>query len=288
MSSPTSIRHFLIWASDLLVKAGVSSPCVDAEWTLAHVLKCSRSELHVRSHQPLTAAQNATFRSLIHRRAGRMPLQHLLGNTEFYGLPFYSSPDALIPRPETETLVEVAFDHLKDCISPRILDIGTGSGIIAIALAKELPESHVIAADISRRALCLARQNARLNGVSDRVSWVQTDLLTAFATPEYFHAIVSNPPYIPSRAIDALQPEVRFCDPRIALDGGGDGLDFYRRIIPHSIPLLAPGGLLGFEIGHDQAGAVTRLLARQIALTYVAAHEDLSGHPRAVIAHRQI
>ena len=284
----SSIHHILTWASDILGQAGVSSPRVDAEWVLAHVLQCSRSELHLRARQPLAPAQCATFRSMIFRRANRIPLQHLLGNTEFYGLPFYTSPDALIPRPETETLVEVAIDHLTDCPNPHILDIGTGSGIIAIALAKERPASHVIGADISHGALCLARRNARLNGVSDRISFVQTDLLAAFAKPEQFHAILSNPPYIPRSAIDALQPEVRAFDPRLALDGGSDGLSFYRKIIPRSIPLLARDGLLGLEIGHDQADAVAQLIRRHLGLTHTATYADLCGHPRAVLARKQI
>ena len=280
----SSIHHLLIWARDILIKADVPSPQADAEWTLAHVLECPRSELLMRARQPLTPEQNATFRNLIHRRANRIPLQHLLGNTEFYSLPFYTSPDALIPRPETETLIEIVLDQLKNITKPRILDIGTGSGIIAITLSKALTGSHVIATDISRKALYLASQNARLNGVSDHISFLQTDLLTPFASPEGFNAILSNPPYIPSRAIDALQPEVRAFDPRLALDGGRDGLDFYRKIIPTSVPLLAPGGLLGLEIGHDQADAVTQLLARQSGLTHIATHTDLSGYPRAVLA----
>ena len=284
---PTSIHHLLIWARDILIKAGVPSPQADAEWTLAHVLECPRSELLMRAPQPLTPAQNATYRDLIHRRADRIPLQHLLGNTEFYGLPFHTSPDALIPRPETETLVEVTLNQLNTCTNPRILDIGTGSGIIAITLSKSLPEAHVIATDISRKALHLASQNAHFNGVLDRISFLHTDLLTPFAKPESFHAILSNPPYIPNHAIDALQPEVRNCDPRLALNGGRDGLDFYRKIIPASIPLLAPGGLLALEISHDQADAVTQLLSRQIGLTHIATHTDLGGYPRVVLAKRR-
>ncbi|MCY3682727.1 MAG: peptide chain release factor N(5)-glutamine methyltransferase [Gemmatimonadetes bacterium] len=284
---PTSIPHLLTWASDILLKAGVPSPRADAEWTLAHVLECPRSELHLRTHQPLTPAQNATYRNLIHRRANRIPLQHLLGNTEFYGLPFHTSSDALIPRPETETLIEVTLNQLNTCTNPRILDIGTGSGIIAITLSKSLPESRVIATDISHKALRLASQNAHLNGVLDRISFLQTDLLTPFAKPESFHAILSNPPYIPSNAIDALQSEVRDFDPRLALDGGRDGLDFYRKIIPASIPLLAPGGLLALEIGHDQADAVTQLLNRQMDLARIATHTDLGGYPRAILAKRR-
>lgn len=283
---PTAIPHLLTWARDTLIQAGVPSPQADAEWTLAHVLECSRSELLMRAHQLITPAQNATYRDLIHRRGDRIPLQHLLGNTEFYGLPFHTSPDALIPRPETETLIEVTLNQLNTCTNPRILEIGTGSGIIAITLGKSIPESRVIATDISRKALRLASKNAHLNGIADRISFLQTDLLTPFAKPESFHAILSNPPYIPSNAIDALQPEVRDCDPRLALDGGCDGLDFYRKIIPASIPLLAPGGLLALEIGHDQADAVTQLLTRQMGLTHIITHTDLGGYPRAVLTKK--
>ena len=279
-----SISHLLTWARDILTKAGVPSPQADAEWTLAHVLECARSELPVRQ---ITPAQNATYCTLIHRRAERIPLQHLLGNTEFYGLPFRTTPDALIPRPETETLIEVTLNRLKNCTNPRILDIGTGSGIIAITLSKARPESRVIATDISRKALCLARQNARLNRVTDRISFLQTDLLTPFAKPESFNAILSNPPYIPGNTIDALQPEVRIHDPRLALDGGCDGLDFYRKIIPAGIPLLAPGGFLGLEIGPDQTRAVTQLLNRHMDLTRITTHTDLGGYPRVVLAHRR-
>ena len=241
----------------------------------------------MRARQPLTPAQNATYRNLIHRRADRIPLQHLLGNTEFYGLLFHTSPDALIPRPETETLIEATLNQLKNYTNLRILDIGTGSGIIAITLSKALEGSHVIATDISRKALHLARQNAHFNGVLDRISFLQTDLLTPFTKPESFHAILSNPPYIPSHAIDALQPEVRDFDPHLALNGGCDGLDFYRKIIPASIPLLVPGGLLALEIGHDQADAVTQLLNRQMGLTHIATYTDLGGYPRAVLAQRR-
>jgi len=168
-----TIHALLAWAENLLQNANVSSPRADAEWMLTHVLTCSRSDLHLRQTQTPTRQQTTYYRELISKRAQRIPLQHLLGQTEFYGLPFYTTPDALIPRPETETLVERVIDHLKDHDSPRILDIGTGSGIIAITLAKELPSSRVIAVDISHKALCLASQNARLNDVSDRVSLLQ-------------------------------------------------------------------------------------------------------------------
>ncbi|MDP6040280.1 MAG: peptide chain release factor N(5)-glutamine methyltransferase [Candidatus Latescibacteria bacterium] len=282
-----TIHALLSWAENLLQNAGISSPRADAEWMLTYVLTCSRSELYLHQTQTVTHQQTTYYRELISQRAKRIPLQHLLGQTEFYGLPFYTTPDALIPRPETETLVEIVIDHLKDHANPRILDIGTGSGIIAIALAKELPKSHIIAVDISLKALRLASQNARLNNVSDRISFLQTDLLAPFAPPEHFHAIISNPPYIPSSDINTLEPEVRAHDPQIALDGGSDGLDFYRKLIPDSIPLLAQGGLIGFEIGHNQADPVTQILTQQTDLTHIFTHTDLSNHPRVVLAQKQ-
>jgi release factor glutamine methyltransferase len=281
-SEMPTILDLLAWAENLLQTTGVSSPRADAEWMLTHVLTCSRSDLHLRQTQTPTRQQTTCYRELISKRAQRIPLQHLLGQTEFYGLPFYTTPDALIPRPETETLVEIVIDHLKDHNSPRILDIGTGSGIIAITLAKELPGSRVVAIDISHKALCLANVNAHLNNVSDRISFVQTDLLTSIAAPKHFHAIVSNPPYIPSSEIDTLESEVRVHDPLLALDGGSIGLDFYLKIVPPSVLLLTQGGILGFEIGHNQADAVTQMLTRQITLTNIVTHTDLSSHPRVI------
>lgn len=282
-----TIYALLSWAEGLLQNAGISSPRSDAEWILTHVLTCSRSDLHLRQTRIPTSTQTTCYQGLISKRAQRIPLQHVLGQTEFYGLPFYTTPDALIPRPETETLVEILIHHLKDHPCPQILDIGTGSGIIAITLAKELPKSRIIAVDISRKALHLASRNTRLNGTAERTSFIQTDLLAPLAKQKHFHAIVSNPPYIPSRDIDTLEPEVRAHDPLLALDGGSDGLDFYREIIPASIPLLAKGGVLGFEIGHNQADAVSRILSQQIGLSNIVVHTDLSEQPRVVLAQKQ-
>lgn len=274
----------LTWAKNILSRAGITGP--DAEWALAHVLSSTRAELHLHAREPISETQDRIFRNLIARRVQRVPLQHLLGETEFFGLSFQCTPDALIPRPETEILVEVLIGHLRNHPAPRILDLGTGSGIIAVALSSLLPRAHLVAADLSGPALHLARRNAHRNRVADRMAFVRADLLSAFATGIRFDAIASNPPYIPTAHLETLDPEVRNHDPHLSLDGGPDGLTFYRRIIPAAVSHLAPGGLLAFEIGCDQAGALAGLLAQQPALTAAAIHPDLSGHPRVATAVR--
>jgi len=278
----STIHTFLFEATETLANAQISSPRIDAEWLLADVLQCTRSDLHLNPHQTLSAKQHKHFCDLIDRRAQRIPLQHLVGKTEFYGLPFFASPNALIPRPETETLIETVLKRAPN--HAQILDIGTGSGIIAITLAHELPNARVIATDISCKSLRLARQNAHLNHVAHKISFLQADLLSAIATP--FNIIVSNPPYIATKDIDTLEPEVCTHDPIQALDGGTDGLDFYRKIIPASTSLLWPDGLLALEIGHNQIAAVLHLLDRQPTLGAIGSQADLSGHPRVVFAHR--
>lgn len=278
------IYDILTWGKRMLSEAHVTG--ADAEWALSHILSCSRSELLLRAREPLSETQAQAFRDLIARRARRVPLQHLLGETEFFGLSFESTPDALIPRPETESLVEVLINHLQTHPAPAILDIGAGSGIIAIALASHLPRARAMATDLSGPALHLARRNAHRNGVAGRIAFVRADMLSAFSTGARFDAIASNPPYIPTAHLETLEPEVRDHDPHLSLDGGPDGLSCYRQIIPHAASHLNPGGLLACEIGCDQADAIADLLAQQPALTAAAIHPDLSGHPRVVTAVR--
>ena len=277
-----TIYTSLAQAEKTLAKTNVPNPRIDAEWILAEVLHCTRPVLYLNPHQTLSAEQSQTFGDLIHRRAQRIPLQHLLGQTEFYGLPFCTSPAALIPRPDTETLIEIVLKRAPN--HPTILDIGTGSGIIAITLAKSLPQARVIATDISSQALQLARQNARLNRVSDRITFLQTNLLSPLNTS--FDIITSNPPYIPTNDINLLEPEVRTHDPILALDSGPDGLDFYRQIIPASAPLLLTNGFLVLEIGHNQAQQVSHILAQQSDLGHIGVQTDLSGSPRVVFAQK--
>lgn len=275
-----TIPSLLSWAETVLANAHVSSPRVDAEWILAHVLNSKRSELLFQSSP--SPALLETYQQLVAQRAQRIPLQHLLGETEFYGLSFHISPNALIPRPDTETLIEVAVHHLKTFVAPRILDIGTGSGIIAITLAHELPKARVTALDISSLALSLAHQNAQHNQVGNRVHFVQSDLFSALKAEQSFDAIVSNPPYIRAHHIERLEPEVQDHDPHLALDGGKDGLKFYRKIIPNSLAHLKPHGILALEIGHDQAEAVQSLFKLHPEFSNISMVKDLSDNPRVV------
>ena len=280
-----TIAALLSWAENVLQQAQVPSPRVDAEWMLVHTLSCSRAELALQG--PPSPAQMASYRQLVHQRSTRQPLQHVIGETEFYGLPFHTTSQALIPRPDTETLIETAISHLKNHPNPKILDIGTGSGIIAITLAHELPQARIFSIDISKTALELATRNARLNNVSQRVHLIQSTLLTPLAPNTQFDAIVSNPPYIPTKDILDLEPEVQNFDPHLALDGGSDGLDFYRKIIPQSQAHLKPLGFIALEMGHNQAEAIAHLVTQCGTFGPAQCYQDLSGHTRVLMAQKQ-
>ena len=277
-----TILTALTKAEKTLTQSQSPNSRTDVEWILADVLHCTRSDLHLNPHQKLTTEQIQIFDALINQRAQRIPLQHILGQTEFYGLPFYAAPAALIPRPETEILIETILNRTP--AHPVILDIGTGSGIIAITLATQLPSAQIIATDISAQALQLARQNAQLNKVSDQITYLRANLLPPLN--KSFDIITSNPPYIPANDIDLLEPEVRIHDPILALDGGLDGLDFYRKIIPSSTPLLNTNGWLALEIGHNQATDVSHMLSQQPDLAHIGIQTDLSGHPRVAFAQK--
>ena len=283
----TTICDLLSWAEQILAHSGIPSPRVDAEWILVEILSCSRSALYLHAQKSVSESQTSHYQSLIQRRALRIPLQHLLGKTEFFGLPFTTSPSALIPRPETETLIDQLLLHLRFHPSPHILDIGTGSGIIAVTLSHELPKAQVIATDISRSALQLAKHNAARNGVSNRISFIQSNLLSALNSKAQFNAIVSNPPYIPTCDINTLDPEVRDHDPHLSLDGGPDGLAIYKKLIPQTVLHLMPGGLLALEIGHDQAEAISNLIIQSSCFSFPTVHNDLSGYPRVVKTQKQ-
>lgn len=279
-----TIPELLSWANQELEKANVPSPRVDAEWILSHILGCSRSALLLHPTPPPN--QIVTFREFIAKRAKRIPLQHILGETEFYGLPFQTSHHALIPRPDTESLIEAVVDYLPNQSQVTILDIGTGSGIIAITLAHELPQAKITALDISKPALQLAKKNAKHNAVLTRTHFVCGDLTQTIATTAKFDAILSNPPYIPTDEIQTLDPEVRDFDPHLALDGGTDGLDIYRKLIPNCVQYLKPKGLLALEIGHDQASAITEFISHTNQMSQATVLTDLAGQTRVVYAHK--
>ncbi len=261
-----SVGELLQWTTDFFSRHGVEEPRLSAELLLGHVLACSRLALYTRFERIPSPRQVAAFRELVQRRKERVPVAYLIGKAWFFSLELDVSPAVLIPRPETETLVEQAIRLVRNTTgweSPDILDMGTGSGCIAIALAKNLPGARVVAVDISSGALDIARKNAEMLGVGDRVRLLQGDLFApvqSLSPPARFHLIVSNPPYIPADQVDALMPEVSRHEPRLALEAGPDGLAFYRRIAMSAAGLLRPTGALLVETAFDQAAAVEAML----------------------------
>jgi release factor glutamine methyltransferase len=264
----------LDWTTQRFTEAGISSARLEAQVLLAHVLGCSRVQLYTGFDKPLAEPELAGYRALIKRRLAGEPVAYLVGEHEFWGLPLHVGPQVLVPRPDTETVVEVARAR-RD--ARRVLDLCTGSGAIAIALAKELPDAHVVATDISADAVAIATKNAERNGVAARVDVRAGDLWQAVAG-ETFDLIVANPPYIASAVIPTLQSEV-LREPRLALDGGADGLGFYDRILAEARAHLVPGGALVVEHGFDQAQPVyDRFTAA--GLQSVTLVHDLGKNPR--------
>lgn len=262
----------------------IESPRLDAELLLAFALGITRIDLYLRHDQPLNPEELSRFRALVKRRRAREPVAYITGTKAFWDLELTVSPAVLIPRPETECLVEAALTFLETCPGPprrRLLDLGTGSGAIALALAHSCPEDAVVAVDRSCRALAVARNNGRRLNLQDRVAWVAGDWCETFqASRAPFDLIVANPPYIPCGQIDALQPEIARYEPRMALDGGRDGLDCLRGIIRQAPALLKHGGALILEIGHDQYPAVKRLAEAAHAYRDVACRPDYAGLDR--------
>ena len=271
-----------------LASCGIQTSRLDAEVLLAHVLGVSRTSLYARLKTPLSQAAAEHFGQLVNRRAGREPLQYITGLQEFWSLEFGVDERVLIPRPETELVVEVALTLLRDTrpLPLRLLDIGTGSGCLAVSLATEIPHAKVWATDISAEALAVAQANASRHGVADRIVFVQTDLWPPRTTNlAGFDLIVSNPPYIARSELSklsGLQPEVQDWEPRLALDGGPDGLDFYRRLLQDCSRQLCPGGWLVMEISAEQRDAVLRLIASQNTLAQFFCRNDYAGHPRVI------
>tara|TARA_Y100000814_G_scaffold229832_1_gene173757 strand:- start:903 stop:1751 length:849 start_codon:yes stop_codon:yes gene_type:complete len=268
--------------TDRFRSSGVESPEVNAEWLLASLLNCSRTELPLRLDESIPDPQLEHLNSQAARRAKREPLQHILGTACFCGLKFQVTPAVLVPRPETEELIELAFEAAKTMPCPVIYDFGTGSGCIAVTLAKRLAKAKVIASDISDEALRLAKANAEQHEVIKRVEFRQADG-SALAAVEQVQLIVSNPPYIPTSEIAALEPEVRDYDPRLALDGGRDGLEFYRMLARLGQVALTPGGSLIAEFGDRQEDEIESIF-RKATWPDIRFAKDLCGKPRIVIA----
>jgi release factor glutamine methyltransferase len=254
----------------------------DAELLLMHTLERSRAWLIAHAEEELSGSQAAAYTALVSLRRKGEPIQYITGEAEFYGLPFLVTRDVLIPRPETEHLVEKALELAGRVVSPRIVDVGTGSGAIAVALAHKLPCAQIAAIDISSRVLAVAEENAKRNGVA--VRFLLGDLLAPVAG-ERFEIIVSNPPYVPTTDRDTLSVEVREYEPALALFAGDDGLDVYRRLIPAAFDALTPGGFVALEIGYSQSTAIEALLARS-GFEQIQFVPDLQGIPRVACAQR--
>ena len=279
MDESIALRQVLAQGTDLLSSV-VAQPRRDAELLLMRCLGKDRAWLLTHSDEPLTPAQAAQYEQWIARRARHEPIQYITGEQEFYGLTFHVTPAVLIPRPETEHLVEAALARIPHDAPSPIADIGTGSGAIAIALAHTLPQANVTALDLSPAALSVAQNNAQKLGVADRTRFLESDLLQA-VSGEHFDIIVSNPPYVPKSEI--LEPQVRDYEPATALYAGANGLDIYERLIPQAHAVLKPGGWLLMEIGHGQREALAALLKDWNEVSFI---DDLQGIPRVACAKR--
>ncbi len=276
---------------DFLSKKGVESPRLQAELLLAHVLQVPRMKLYLDFERILTDDRQAALRELVQRRGRREPLQHILGTACFCGLDLEANGDVLVPRPETELLAELGWKFLKKAAErgdapPTALDFGTGSGCIAIAIAVQCPAAKVVALDISTAALALARRNAARYAVDSRIEFLAGDGFAALPGKAKFDLVISNPPYIPTAEIATLDPEVRDHDPRQALDGGTDGLDFYRRLAREAAALLRPEGRIMVELGHGQEEAVTKIFKDEMWVVEFV-EPDYHRVPRILAARRE-
>jgi release factor glutamine methyltransferase len=274
-----TVLDVIRWTAARFGERGLATPRLDAELIVAHVLALPRIQLYVQSDRPLLATELADIRALIKRRQAGESVAYLVGKKEFWGLELAVDARVLVPRPDTETLIEEARARLEGVEAPRIADVGTGSGALAVTLAKLRPDAVVFASDVSAGALEVARGNAERLGVA--VTFLEGDLAAPLLPHAPFRLIVANLPYIPSADLAALPPEVR-AEPALALDGGADGLDLVRRLIGAATALLAAGGALALEIGAGQAAATSALLAAA-GFGQLSVRPDLAGVDRVVV-----
>jgi len=288
---PWTILNLIRWTDERLRREGLGTPRLDAEVLLAETLGVDRVGLYTHFDQPLHPEELARFKKLIQRRLQREPVAYIIGRREFWSLTFKVTPDVLIPRPETEILVAEA---LKVLSSPartgrnfRILEMGTGSGAISVALAKEFPSASLVATDLSAKALAIAQENASRLGVGERIQFLQGDLFVPLEKESAFELIITNPPYIAEDDFPSLPPEVRGFEPRLALDGGKDGLTFFRRVLPRVGELLIPGGWFLAEIGAGQGEKIRRIAGGNPELASGDFVPDLAGIERVFKARKK-
>jgi len=282
VSAPTKLIDYLKLATDHFAAKGIESARLDAELLLGHATGLERVELYTNYDRPLTAAEVDRYRELVRRRARREPVAYIIGKREFWSLEFAVDRRVLIPRPETETLVEAAIEKARDRGGLRIVDVGTGCGAVAVALAVELPRARIVATDVSQAVLEVAPANATRHGVAERIEFRHGSLLEPLAEGERFDLIVSNPPYCREDEVDALEPEVRVWEPDGALVSGRDGLWHSQRLVTEAPEYLDESGWLLIEVG-TQAAEVHALLERS-GWREIRVHRDLAGRDRVVAA----
>ena len=282
-STPLNIREALRRGSRMLAEAGSEEATLEAELLLAHALNTGRTHIYQRLRDELTPQAESAFDALLQRRLAHEPTAYILGHKEFYGLEFEVTPDAIIPRSETETLVELVLDCARSASARemRIADIGVGCGAIAVALAVNLSEADIIATDISPLALALARRNAQRHTVADRIRFLEGDLLEPLDAP--VDVIAANLPYVRSGDLEAGPPEINEHEPRLGLDGGPDGLRLIERMLRDAPPHLKPGGALFAEIGEDQGDGARKLAAAVFPQARIEVRRDLSRLDRALV-----
>lgn len=289
MAESRTIEALVVWVRRTLEQAGVETAAQESRWLVAHALGLESHHLASKAQEPVSAEQWAHAVSLASRRAAREPLQYILGTQEFCGLEFQVSPAVLIPRPETEVLVQEAVRAVDLDKESVLVDVGTGSGCVAVALATILENARIVAVDRSPQALAVAKGNAERHAVAEKIEWMESDLLSALrerGMAGMVDIIVSNPPYIAEADWAGLQPEVREFEPRSALFSGPTGTEFHERLLCESKEFLVPGGTLVMEIGQGQCAAVRQMAERIGGYAPLRVVEDEAGIERVVIARR--
>jgi len=284
---PWTVKRIVDWTTAHLKQHGSETPRLDSEILLAHARGCTRIEIYTHFDDIPTEAQRSTMRELVSRRAQHEPVAYLVGHREFFGLDFRVTSDVLVPRPETETLVVEALERAEPFENPRILDIGTGSGCLAVSIAVNHSNASITATDVSEQALSIARENAQAHGVIDRMRLLKGDLFGPLESSDQFELIVSNPPYIADGERDQLPADVSLHEPHVALFAGADGLDVIRRLIERAPKHLVDRGHLLLEISPEQAGAVGECLSASASFADIKTIKDLSDHARVLAARRK-
>ncbi len=290
--APWTVGRLLTWTTDFLREKGAESPRLDAEVLLAFARGCKRIELYTAFEEPASDELRERFRALVKERASGKPVAYLVGQREFFSLPFEVTPDVLIPRPETELVVVRALDLIKGRFHEtkqcqQVVDVGTGSGTLAVAIAKHSQCCQITATDLSPTALDVARRNADRHGVEGRIDFIEADLMSGLNFDPYFDLIVSNPPYVMTAELAALVDDVRRFEPKLALDGGEHGTSVIGRLLPQAAERLRPGGWLLMEISPTIVGRVEQLVDATPGLERRPTLKDLAGLARVVQARRE-